>query len=364
MNSKVYDTLEKVFSETALYEKFFSGELTADVSLYFSHGSKMDFRDAVRRRADLNCWHPSLQKEMYPHIGCVLGAEKALRNARIPFRVNTKKSLSQLDKNKVLVLSDLAFISPEEEEAFVKYVKDGGSLYMSGITPAQLVKRLLGMDVKGFTAETVTYIRPTEAGQAYFCMYDPKAPMTIFDKQSLAENAGNAGNTILAKITLPYTKQDDITKFASIHSNPPGIDTEKPAIVCGNFGKGKVIWASAPFEQSAQSVHKQVFANLITSLNPAPPQIMSDAPAQVEFTVFTDDAKNIAQLHCVNIQEQFPLIPLQGFNAAVRLDKGKMPKTIRLLPDLKDVPFRVKEGYAEFYVESIHIFRMYQIDFA
>ncbi|GHV28877.1 hypothetical protein AGMMS4952_13620 [Spirochaetia bacterium] len=355
MNSKIYDTIGEVFSETMAYEPFFTGELEADVSLYFSYASKLDLRNNKRKRAILG--HEG-SGETSRHLTCLLGAEKALRNAHIPFRINTDKSLAALDKNKVVILSDLVFVSREEEEALVEFVEQGGSLYMSGITPASLVNRILGLTITGFTAETVTYMRPTAAGQQFFCMYDPANPMTIFDKQVLAGNVGH--NRILAAITLPYTDPKDSSKFASIHSNPPGIDTEYPAIAYGSFGKGKAVWSAAPFEQSSQTVHKQVFTNLIQYISSDKPQIKSDAPAQVEFTIFRDQEKKILQLHCVNIQEQFPMIPLGGFSVALRLETS--PRRVVLLPATTDVPFTVQNGYVEFRVEDIAIFRMYQIE--
>jgi hypothetical protein len=36
-------------------------------------------------------------------------------------------------------------------------------------------------------------------------------------------------------------KLRDADRLASIHSNPPGIDTDKPAAVLNQFGKGEVL---------------------------------------------------------------------------------------------------------------------------
>jgi hypothetical protein len=352
MNERVYETLGEVFSETMEYEPYLStGKLAADVALYFSYASKMDFRNNQRRRAQIISF-----EEKYQHIECVFGAAKALRNAHIPFRIITHRDLKSLSRNRVIIFTDVVFLSPEEEDALVEYVRQGGSLYMSGITPAKLVNRILGLTITGMTKELVTYMRPTGEGQQYFSMYDPENPMTIFNKQVLVENAN--GHRVLATITLPYTDPGVSTVFASIHSNPPGIDTESPAIISGVFGNGKAIWAAAPFEQSNQQVHKQVFANLIGSLNTAKPAILSDAPPQVEFVIFKDE--NILQLHCVNIQDQMPIIPLPAFT--VHLFTDRVPKKVKLLPKEEEVPFIFSEGYTKFQVDGIHIFRMYQTE--
>ncbi|MDR3336335.1 MAG: alpha-L-fucosidase [Treponema sp.] len=353
LNENVYEMIGKVFEETMKYEPFYTGELTADIGLYFSFASKYDLRNNEPVRALI------VGGEKYQHIDCILGAAKALRNAAIPYRVITDKALKRLSENKVIVLSDLTALSKEEEDALAAYVEQGGSLYISGVTPGRLVKRLLGIDLKGLTKEKITYMRPTLEGQKFFGAYTKEYPMTIFNKQMQAENTGS--NTVLAELTLPYTDPADSHRFASIHSNPPGIDASTPAVVYGEFGKGKIIWSASPFEESNQRVHKQVFTNLLTFLNSEKPLIKTGAPAQAEFTVFTDSEKNIIQLHCINIQDLSPMIYLPGFTVSVRSPLA--PKSVIRLPGRDPIAFAYKDGYTEFQVDSLDIFRMYQLDF-
>ena len=353
LDDRVYEMLGEVFGETMKYEPFYTGKLTADVALYFSFASKYDLRNNKPSKAIIE------GNEKYQHIDCMLGLVKALRNAAIPFKVITDKSLKNLSENKVIVLSDLTAMSQEEEDALVSYVEQGGSLYVSGITPAKLVNRLLGLKITGMTKERVTYMSPTAEGQKFFSVYTKEFPMTVFSKQALAENTGN--NKVLAEITLPYTDPADPTILASIHSNPPGRYTQAPAVVYGECGKGKVIWSAAPIEESGQKIHKQVFTNLLGFLNTEKPMIKTDAQPYVEFTVFTDPGKGIIQLHCVNVQDLSPMIYLPGFSVSLRC--ANAPKRIILLPNKEDVPFVFRNGYAEFKVESLEIFRMYQAEF-
>jgi hypothetical protein len=341
-----------MFGETMKYEPFFTGTLTADIALYFSFASKYDLRNSRPLKALV------VGNEKYQHLDCILGAAKALRNAAIPYRVITEKSLKNLSQNKVIVLSDLTALSWEEEDALTAYVREGGSLYISGITPANLANRLLGLKINGLTRERVTYMRPTAEGQQFFDIYTKEYPMTVFNKQVQAENTGKL--KILAEITLPYTDPEDPHVFASIHSDPPGIDTSMPAVVYGEYEKGKVIWSAAPFEESKQRIHKKVFTNLLGLLNPEKPMIKTNAPAQVEFTIFADTGKNVIQVHCVNVQDLSPMIYLPGFPVSLRM--AHAPKNIKLLPDMLDIPFVYRDGYAEFSVEGLEIFRMYQIE--
>lgn len=352
MNHKFYKTLGEVFRETQPYEAHYKGKLTADAALYFSFNSKMGLRDNKRVQAVVR------QTEHYQHIACVLGAAKALRRAHIPYRVLTDQRLDALSECKLVVLSDTAFMTQAEEDALYNYVQAGGRLYVSGITSKSLVKRLLNLEVLGLTNENVTYIRPTAEALPYFeGMYDQDYPLTVFGTQALAAN--NGSGTVLATVTLPYTDPRDLSKLASIHSNPPGIHTDSPAIVRGTCGKGAVIWVSAPIESSEQPVHKQVFANLVRLLLPTP-QVRTDAPGQIEFTVFKDAKADVLQLHCVNVQEQFPMIKLPGFRATVRCPKPV--RRVRRLPDGEAVPFSADGNEATIQVDAFDIFAMYEFE--
>jgi hypothetical protein len=352
INEKFYDVLGDVFNETKKYENFFTGELSADVAVYFSLGSKMDVRNNIKMSATVR------GNETYQHLACSLGAGKALRKAHIPYRVITEKKHPDIMQNKVIVLSDIAFMAENEQSDIIEYVKNGGCVYISGITAPEMVKKLINLDITGMTKEIVTYIRPDSAALDYFCeMYTERFPMTIFGKQMLARD--NGSNETIARITLPYTDPQDLSVLASIHSNPPGIDTDYPSIVCGKYGKGTVIWSAAPFESSEQPVHKQVFINLINRLLSVKPMIISNAPRQIEFTVFDDSENNQKLIHCVNLQEEFPMIKLQGFNIEVRSDKPA--KSVQLLPSQQMLKFENKDGYVKFTVSDIDIFQMYSI---
>ena len=352
LNEKFYDVLGQVFEETRPYEPFYNGALSADIGLYFSFSSKMDTRNNKREHA------LTASASSYPHLDSILGAAKALRKSHLPYRVISDHNLNTLSESKVIILNDIAFMNSCEEDALFDFVNRGGNLYMSGITSKNLAKRLLNLDITGMTKENITYIRPTVDSLAYFEeMYDPDYPMTVFGTQVIAENQDN--HTVLATITLPYTDPRDLSKLASIHSNPPGINTGYPAIIKRKCGDGTVIWSAAPFESSEQPVHKQVFANLIRILYPIP-RLETDAPHQIEFTIFEDDSTGTTQLHCINLQEQFPMIPLPGFD--IKLVVPKPVRKIIRLPDKCEIPFQNCGDSVCFHVNSFDIFSMFQLE--
>ncbi|MDR0450248.1 MAG: alpha-L-fucosidase [Treponema sp.] len=353
LNEKFYETLGQVYDETKHYEPYYQGDLLADTAVYFSFASKMD-RYMEPKRALL-----SGDMRGNPHLDSCLGSGRALRKARIPYRVLTDKDIPALHKNNVIVLSALMFISSTEEDALVKYVEEGGSLYMSGNVPGNLAQRLLGLELNGFTKEKVTYMAPAGEGEVLFDPYTKDYPLTIFGQQVIARNTKN--HHVLAKVVLPYTDPADFTKFASIHSNPPGKSTSYPSVIYGNYGKGKVIWTAASFEASDQSMHRKVFISLVKALRgSAPDPVKTGAPEQVEIVLFGNE--NLLQIHCVNLQEQFPMIPIGPFTISVRC--ASPVKKVYLLPRKKEIGFTQNDNYLEFTVEGIDIFRMYQAEFA
>ena len=92
-------------------------------------------------------------------------------------------------------------------------------------------------------------------------------------------------------------------------------------MIRGRYGKGQVIWSAASFERNPQKAHKAVFMRLIASLYAAPPRILSTAPSFVEFTLFDDADSGCLYLHCVNVQEQVPMVSVPDFDVALRLDR-------------------------------------------
>lgn len=351
LNRQFYQTLGEVFHETAPYEPFFTGTLSAGAALYFNTASKMD--------PEATCLLPDMSDETQCHLPATLGAAKALRRAHIPYVVVTDGRLSDIGRQPLLILSDPAFLTSSEEDAIKSHVNQGGCLYLGGTTPPRLAMELLGLEVTGRTTEKITYIRPTEEGQPFFTdMYSADYPMTIFDRQMIAKAVPGRGQTILGRTTLPYTDPADMTVFASIHSNPPGRDTDNPALVLGQYGKGRVLWSSAAFEKSEQAVHKQVFANLIRMLCPEVSQIRTDAPAHLEMTVFDDPAHHRTLLHVVNVQELHPISRTGPFE--VSLHCGRLVTGVVSLPDARAVRFdqQATDGFVRFTVDGLDLFRM------
>ena len=228
MDLRVYERLGIIFNESMPYEPYMRGRLVSEAALVMSYDSKYDEAAAPSVDAQASQKHPQLEAQ--------LGMSKILTDLRILHTVLPEDKILRIIDKKLVLITDAPQLRTEELDILEKYVFDGGCLYISGATDPRLAERLLGLKFHGFTKERITYVAPTEAGIPYFCEYTSKYPLSYDKHQYIVENP--KGHQVLATLTLPFTDPNDNSRFASIHSNPPGPGTEYPAVIYGTYGKG------------------------------------------------------------------------------------------------------------------------------
>ena len=278
-------------------------------------------------RADTS--HPQLQAQ--------LGAVQALKDMRMLYTVLPGNRLERIAGKKLVMVTDAPSLRPEQVDALERYVLGGGSLYISGATDPELARRLLGLEYQGMTQEKLTYAAPTALGEACFSPeYTAQYPLQYEGRQALVSNPQN--HPVLARITLPYTDPADAGRFASIHSNPPGPETEYPAAILGQGGEGKVLWLSFCPEKAQAAAPRQVTRNLIGLLHTAS-IVATDAHPCLELTLFDDGEGYI--LHAVNVQQE-PALPLPGYQLTLSLPRAV--KEARLAPSGEPVAMDTAGG--------------------
>ena len=93
----------------------------------------------------------------------------------------------------------------------------------------------------------------------------------------------------MARLTIPYGVAGDNIRFASIHSNPPGVLTDIPSVAKVKYGKGTVIWSALPIENEDSYHHRKIMIDLLREYVPVKDQsITTDASADVEIVAFAD----------------------------------------------------------------------------
>jgi len=303
-----------------------------------------------------------------PHVDAVIMTSKTCISNHIPFGVITKKSLGKLSDHKLVVLPNVLMMDEEEASAIRNYVRDGGNLYASkytslitkeGIRKADfLLSDVFGVSYLGETKEKITFIAPAEGHESLFPEYSVKYPVMLESTQLIVKAL--PGAQVLGKMVLPYTDPTDPLRFASIHSNPPGISTDNPAVVFNQYGKGKVIYVSGDMENA--EVASAIVAHLLRFLYDQY-SFEGEAPTPVEICAFHQEDRKRLLVNVLNFQEDLPNIPVDGTKVRVRLENVK-PKRLVILPEEKKVPFEVRGGYAEFTLPRLETFMMLALDYS
>ncbi|AEF82375.1 alpha-L-fucosidase [Leadbettera azotonutricia] len=380
IDNRVYKKFGEIFCEAEKVEPYMSiGEHVYDVGLYFNLFAKMDTLAngiPVDQIAAENTTPPELS---------ALEAGNCLRAHHIAYSVLNSWKLELLNNNtvKVLVLSDIPFLSDKELSVIKKYISNGGSAYISGRTSPSLIEEIFKIKFENFTDEKVTYISPTEEGAFVFRNeYTKQYPLAMFEPQPIY--SGKPIGKIYGTTTLPYTipnprsnflnvtpkldeiqkkLDDEIHKFASIHSNPPGKFTNKPAMMLTEYGKGKVFYSTLPIERAKREQHSDIFSGIIKILlkDNIPVFSSDNAPEPIEFILFSDPNKKVKILGIINIQEGFHTIPVGNFTVSVYSEIA--PKEVLKLPEKSPVKYIYGNQQVQIPIDNLHLYSMLLLQF-
>ena len=281
LDSRSYERLGKVFAKQIPYEKYMDkGEMYAETAVYYDSTTQFP-----------------VDGKPYNKL-CALNAARTLIENHIPYRVIANGNMDNLSRYQMIIAPQLDDFNNPEILKFVDYVKEGGTLYLSGKSESRLIKEFFGGEIVGETygdspfpriwkgyIEVQAYIRPTdEQYSEYFGEFNDKYPMPVIYKLPVME--GYTGD-VKAKIVMPYTDPDDNCIYASIHSNPPAKETDMPAIIERKYGKGKVIWSAATIEEDERENFKEIFVEIVKAN--IQKKVNLTASKYVESILFQDD---------------------------------------------------------------------------
>ena len=256
LDRRVYEKLGKAFEKQIFYEPYMDkGTLYGEVAVYFDSKTQFDGGEGTYNKI------------------CANNAHKTLVENHIPTCVISNGNLKHLQNYQMIIAPSLQDFDNDEILKFVDYVKNGGCLYLSGKSDSRLMKTFFNAEIKGSTYgdspykhvykgydEVQAYVSPCDEWKEVFGEFNTKYPLPITYKLPVITNFEGK---VLAKIVLSYSDPDDNTQYASIHSNPPWIETEIPAILQTNFGKGKVIWSAAFLEKDERKNFKEILIGIV-----------------------------------------------------------------------------------------------------
>jgi hypothetical protein len=261
----------------------------------------------------------------------------------------------------------------DEANIFREFVRNGGILYASGPSsmsaPEEGEKRLLLGDVLG-----VRYIGKIGGRTTYLSTTDKELNEAIWPQEnmgfggSMVKVQADPAADVIATVTLPFVDPDAgnalNTRFAQIWSNPPAPQPgQDPGIVINAFGKGKAIWVAAPLESRSDDVNARVFVLLLKRVLQPPYMFEADTDRAVEVTLFHQESRRRLLIGLLNLQAQFPTIPVQA-TLRIQVPAGHRARKVSLLPEQKEISFSPAGPYIGIQVPSFKLVSMLLVDYA
>lgn len=294
-----WDQFKLLNAEIARRQEFTGGEPVPFAGVYFSQDSR-DFygQDDFEER----------------YMAEFVGACKALQEEHILFDIVTPRNLADLGKYKVIVLPNAACLSQREVSTLRQFVADGGGLVGSYEVSAgdewnnprgqPALGDVFGIRVLGNTRQyTDSYFRVAEGQHAVSEGLYRQRPITCMKPQLLVEAVDGAET--LGYVIFPYIEWSP-EHVVSIHNNPPGVETGRPAIVANKHGRGRAVYFSAQvgamYATSSYWEIKRLLANAVRWAAGGAAPVELDAPLCVELTAWDQPAENRRVIHLVNVQ--------------------------------------------------------------
>ena len=334
-DSRFYKTMGEVFDFESRYEPYFGGAMVEDIGIYYNPTSRYNPRG-----------------EEYHMMPALKQVTKTLICHHIPFGVTG--SFHTLNNYQILVAPSITDLDSADFDRLESYVRQGGSLYLSGLESAEFITRILDCEILGRTEENHIYIAPASWYEELFLGFCPKYPLPFPGTAPLIKPSEDS--EILATLTLPYTDSKD-TAFASIHSNPPGIATAHPLIIKKSVGKGTVIWSAVNLEAVDIYEYGRIFTNLMRLFRPSY-AFSATASKNVELTMFRQEARIL--VHAVHMTEEEYVTVEPPFTVSVATDAP--PKQVLLAPDHTPIPFTYHNGYTTFTARELRIYDLYLLE--
>ncbi|MBU8901809.1 MAG: hypothetical protein KOO69_03635, partial [Victivallales bacterium] len=351
----------------------------ADIGVYFSSDSKMDFAENGLPVNKAPVWGNN-----YPHLKAVRGVCRILQQAHLPFTMVTRKDIASLNSYKTIILPNILRMDKEELEAIREYVRQGGRIYASRYTSLTETKGVrhsdfmladvFGCHCASDDAGKITYLKPCndETAQAIWPQkYLSQVPIggqaeglesTTSGGTLLLDGKGIEGKSLMT-LSLPYAAPAMGTIFdqdwASIHSSPPWKDTDNPVIVENSFGKGRSVYSAADIESIDSAANDKLFLSLIFSLQDEKFSYTADTNPAVWMNVFHQPRHNRFIVGFLNYQVHLPAISVAKIPFTLNPPKGKEFATLVLLPGEQELDFTTdKDGVLHAEAENILVFQM------
>lgn len=357
IDPRPYARMGRVFGRLMPYYPHLGGDRVRDVAIYYSPVSKFNLSAGPR---------PVAQPDTSDaHTEAAMQAARRLIGAHVPFGVVTRQGLANLDGVRVLVLPCVNLMGEDELARIRDWVRAGGALYASGgsslLDTSGTLRGDFGLaDLFGVSLHKADwsprehFLAPTGPGRSHFGDFDPTYP--AFATGHVHDVTARPGAVVLATTTLPWPTTDP-TRFASIHSNPPWVPTDRPEVVSHEFGRGRVVYCASVLETVPALA--PTFVSLVRTLA-GNLRVEARAPECVELTLFRQPDRHRYVLGLANFQANLPNLPVDGIEITLRLDETV--RSVRPLPDGPPLELRPVSGGVSFTTPRLETLALFAVE--
>lgn len=337
LNDNVYKLIGKAYTELEQYEPYMEGTPIEEIGIYYSLKSKFNPYGEVDN-TNYKAVTETVKTMVQNHILC-----------------GVTGGFDDINKYKTLIASGLTDEDEYDNQRIIEFVKNGGNLYLSGYTNKGLLKEFFDAEVVSLSEEKNNYIVPSNSAKSEFEYYDEENPLSFWGSTPTFDKF--VCDEILGTATLAYTTPNT-NKFASIHSNPPGVKTNLPVMAIKKYGKGTVLWSAYTIERYYIYDHRNIFVNLIKKYLGFKSVLQTDADEDIEITAFRTN--NGIQVNTVLLNTSYKARKVADFEISIYC--SKKPAKVVLLPEKKDVEFSYEDEKVTFKVKDMKLFNMYSIE--
>jgi hypothetical protein len=368
LTEAVFERLGRVSSDLLPFTtkiKQHQAVLNADTGLYFSMLSFIDLSVTGTSLRSL-----ASQTASTPTYDEMLGASVILTRAHRPFIV-IRDGEGDLEKLKSLVINNAQVMSAGEVEKIREFVRNGGTLIATGLTSLRQpdgTPGRTGVDGKPDFALADVF------GVSFSGKMSPRVNFLTLD----AAAAPAKGGTILSDHPAPLVRlngaerlaglaetlfdPDDPERYASIHSNPPGRETEFVGLAVNPFGKGRCIYLAPDLLHMQQDAQQAFGMWLLENFAPRSRVVTTNAPPAVEITLLKSTTSNAWLVGLVNYQKELPNIPVHGLQLDICLD-DRIPKACSLVSNGQELPIDIHNGTIHLEIPELETIEMVEVRF-
>lgn len=328
MYDEFYDEIAEVARLRAQYEPFLdpADKPLREVAVYYNFASWLSPGDQGKSVDVMDGLYLYNRLEKISDTLC---------KAHIDHDLISDKNLSELKRYKVVILPSLGALSRAECEAICQYVADGGRLYVSGDASLRdggghlqdnfMLCDVFGADYAGRFDVSPCYIAPAkDAPAGLFGRYTRKHPHML--REAFVKVKPHAGARVLATVTLPVSDRTDHLHFSSAISDPPMRETDFPALLEQQYGRGRVVFSTGCIELDPIADNEALFLSLLHRLLEQA-RVTVQAPSCVDHVLY--EGEGMLKLHLLNHQELYPAIPIRDITVCVQLPAGQRVRSVR-----------------------------------